>query len=196
MTHPLSFSASCYGFTLIEVLIAVAILSFGMLGIAAMQVVGVRANLGSYSRSQATFIASDMAERMYANPAGVQGFNYDGFTAAGTNCAAAPTRCSVDSANSSAPAACTAAQMAAYDLFVASCGQPDGSSRLGGVKDLMPNGDLSVTCAAGCTASSMRTIAVSWSERVATSTTTASSTAQSAGASAVQTQTVSLTIQP
>ncbi|MEK6807273.1 MAG: type IV pilus modification protein PilV [Pseudomonadota bacterium] len=194
------------GFTLTEILVTMAILSFGLMGIAAMQVVGVRANQGSYFRSQATFIASDMAERLYSNRVATRAFAYDGFDSSSVNCAgAAPSPlCSVDYVNTTAPAAvaCTGAQMALYDRFFATCGYADGSNRLGGIRDLLPNGSLLVDCvnAAGatvvCAADSMRRIRVSWDERVKTSTTTATTTTQSSGQSLIETQTVSLTIQP
>ena len=57
------------GFTLIEVLISVLVLSVGMLGVAAMQALGVRYTQNSYMLSIATQQAQDMAERMRANPA-------------------------------------------------------------------------------------------------------------------------------
>lgn len=57
------------GFSLIEVLIAVLILSIGLLGLAGMQVASLRFNHNAYMRSQATFLAHDVIERMRANRA-------------------------------------------------------------------------------------------------------------------------------
>jgi len=57
------------GFTLIEMLIAVVVISVGILGVAAMQTLGVRYTQNSYLLSIATQQAQDMAERMRANPA-------------------------------------------------------------------------------------------------------------------------------
>lgn len=195
------------GFTLIEVLIAVAILAFGMLGIAAMQITGVRANQGSYFRSQATYIASDFAERMYANRAGTQALLYDGYNSSTVACGTAVTRCSVDINNAAVPAACTAAQIATYDRFVASCGfsypgptPPAVGTRLGGVRDLLPNGQIVVTCMPTlpptCLPDSQRRIVLTWDERVTTTTSTATATEQSGGQSATQSQQVRLYIVP
>ena len=56
------------GFTLIEMLITVIILSVGILGVAALQTLGVRYTQNSYMLSIATQQAEDMAERIRANP--------------------------------------------------------------------------------------------------------------------------------
>jgi type IV pilus assembly protein PilV len=55
------------GFTLIEVLVALVVLSMGLLGVAALQLTSLRANTSAAQRSQATFLAYDIADRMRAN---------------------------------------------------------------------------------------------------------------------------------
>lgn len=55
------------GFTLIEVLIALIILSIGLLGLAGLQATGIRQNHSSLLRSQATILAYDIADRVRAN---------------------------------------------------------------------------------------------------------------------------------
>lgn len=55
------------GFTLIEVLVALIVLSLGLLGIAALQGATVQFNREAYLRSQATSLAYNMADRMRAN---------------------------------------------------------------------------------------------------------------------------------
>jgi type IV pilus assembly protein PilV len=55
------------GFTLLEMLVALVILSVGMLGIAGMQARGLRYNHEAYVRTQATFLANDLFERMRIN---------------------------------------------------------------------------------------------------------------------------------
>ncbi len=69
--------ASNRGFSLIEVLVSLVILSVGLLGIAGLQVTGLRSNHSSLLRSQATLFASDMAERMRANNIGFTAGDYD-----------------------------------------------------------------------------------------------------------------------
>lgn len=55
------------GFTMIEVLIALVVLSLGLLGLAGLQVATTEFNHSAYLRSQATRLAYSMADRMRAN---------------------------------------------------------------------------------------------------------------------------------
>ena len=55
------------GFTLLEFLIALLIVSFGLLGIAAIIANSMKDNQSSYSRSQAVVLAGDIIDRMRAN---------------------------------------------------------------------------------------------------------------------------------
>ncbi|NJD05834.1 MAG: type IV pilus modification protein PilV [Methylococcaceae bacterium] len=57
------------GFTLVEVLVAVLVLAIGLLGMAGLQAVGLKNNNTAYLRSQATFLAYELADRMRANNA-------------------------------------------------------------------------------------------------------------------------------
>ncbi len=90
------------GFTLIEILIAMLILSVGLIGLAGFQATSVRNNVGAYNRSQATQLAYDLADRIRANVAGSA--TYDGGTAT-----AVP--------NCKTTVGCTPTQMAQNDLF-------------------------------------------------------------------------------
>ncbi|WP_431024542.1 type IV pilus modification protein PilV [Halomonas sp. H5] len=53
------------GFTLLEALIAVLVLSFGLLGVAAMQLKAMQSSHLSYHRSIATLAAQDAVERLW-----------------------------------------------------------------------------------------------------------------------------------
>ena len=55
------------GATLIEVLVAVLLLSFGIVGLAGLQMNGAKFNHGAYLRSQGTALAYDMADRIRSN---------------------------------------------------------------------------------------------------------------------------------
>jgi len=55
------------GFTLVEALVALLALSIGLLGIAGMQLAGLRANLSASWRSQGTYLAYDIIDRIRAN---------------------------------------------------------------------------------------------------------------------------------
>lgn len=80
------------GFSLVEVLVALVLLSIGLLGLAGLQTRGVRDNHGAYLRTQATLCVKDLVDRMRANrPAALAG-DYDiafGVVAAGGEAVAA-----------------------------------------------------------------------------------------------------------
>ncbi len=65
------------GFTLLEVLIALLVLSIGLLGLAGLQSIGLRSTHGASLTSQASMLAYDMADRIRANPDA--GATYAGF---------------------------------------------------------------------------------------------------------------------
>ena len=65
------------GFALFEVLITVIIMAIGLLGLAALQVTSLKANHGALQKTQATFLAYDMVDRIRSNRnEGIAG-NYD-----------------------------------------------------------------------------------------------------------------------
>ena len=68
------------GVAMIEALIAIVVISFGLLGLAGLQLAGVRTNQVAYYRSVATAQAYDMADRMRANISGVNGGSYNDIT--------------------------------------------------------------------------------------------------------------------
>lgn len=55
------------GFSLIEVLVTIVIISFGMLGVAGVIVNSLKNNNSSYARTQASVLANDIIDRMRAN---------------------------------------------------------------------------------------------------------------------------------
>jgi type IV pilus assembly protein PilV len=55
------------GFTLVEVLVTVVVISVGLLGIVALQVITLRSNHESYLRTQATALADDIIDRIRCN---------------------------------------------------------------------------------------------------------------------------------
>ena len=58
------------GFSLFELLIALLVLAIGLLGYATLQSQGIKSNTSASFRSEATFLAMDISERMRANPTG------------------------------------------------------------------------------------------------------------------------------
>ncbi len=89
------------GFTLLEVLVAVLVFSFGMLGIAGLMSISVKNNHNGYLRSQANFLAENMVDRMRANPVALWNDDYTGTAATGAS-------------NCDSP--CTYAELATYDM--------------------------------------------------------------------------------
>ena len=76
------------GMTLIEILVAIVVLSIGLLGLAGLQLKGIQVNQGSTFRSQAAMLAEDIADRMRADRAGALAGAYS--TPANTTFATAP----------------------------------------------------------------------------------------------------------
>ena len=75
------------GTTLVETLVALVVLSVGLLGIAALQMASLTNNRGAHLRSQAAVLAYDIADRMRANRNVAMGSGYlvnYGATVAGT----------------------------------------------------------------------------------------------------------------
>lgn len=97
------------GFSMIEVLVTMLIISLALLGTAGLQAYSMRLNQGGQFRTQAVFLAADLAERMEANKAGVVA-NAGLYTAAG-NAAAAPAPACAEGT-----AVCLAAALATNDL--------------------------------------------------------------------------------
>lgn len=104
------------GFSLVEVLIALVILSVGMLGIAGLYVQSMQAGRTSMFRHNAVTLAGDVADRIRANPRA--GIAYQG-GGADNGCVGAD--CSED-------------EMAAHDIMLWRA-QADGS---------LPSGDVTV----------------------------------------------------
>ncbi len=55
------------GFSLIEVMVTMLIVSIGLLGIAGIIMTSLKNSQSSYGRSQATLLANDIIDRMRAN---------------------------------------------------------------------------------------------------------------------------------
>ena len=65
------------GFTLLEVLVALIVLSIGLLGLSGLQTLGLRNNYSAFQRTQAALIAGDIIDRMRANRDAAVAGEYD-----------------------------------------------------------------------------------------------------------------------
>ncbi len=129
------------GFSLVEVLIALVIMSVGMLGIAGLYVQSMQAGRTSMFRHHAVTLAGDVADRIRANPTAGVAYNHAA-SADGTdnNCVTG----GVD---------CNSADMAANDIFLWQA-QAD---------DTLPAGAIAVVFNAGVNPPTYE-ITVSWDE--------------------------------
>lgn len=152
------------GLGIIEVLIALVVVSLGVLGVAGLQLSGMRHSAGSFHRTQALALAEDVAERMRLNGPGVEAGAYDGFDSAALSCTAAPDPyCQQRGAG--AAAACTTGELADFDLWIASCGEAGTAPSGQGTRDALPEGRLRIACDdVPCVADSTRTISIEWNE--------------------------------
>jgi len=77
-SQPSSHFLTQGGFTLIEILVAFLILSVGLIGLAGLQLTGVKNTREAYHRTQATVLAADIMDRMRANLEQAEGAGYNG----------------------------------------------------------------------------------------------------------------------
>ncbi|MHB8405182.1 MAG: type IV pilus modification protein PilV [Gammaproteobacteria bacterium] len=98
------------GFSLLEVLIALVILSVGLLGIAALISTALKSNDSAYIRTQATTLAYNIIDRMRANLPAANNLGYNVTMPASAVTTASPPvdTCTVGS--------CSTAQLATNDL--------------------------------------------------------------------------------
>lgn len=163
--HPQSGES---GLGIIEILVALVVVSFGVLGMAGLQLTGMKHSTNGFNRSKALMLTENMATRMRINLTGVLNRSYDGFDSS-TDAAFCSTKPSpyCQAYQGVAAEACTVDELAAFDLFSVACGDwgPNGSN--GGVTGMLPDGaSLQVSCDdAPCTDTSTYTLSVSWPEK-------------------------------
>ena len=97
----MSLSPPQRGVALVEVLVAMLVFSVGLIGAAGLMLMASQANQAAYLRTQVTFVAQNMIERMQANLAGVWRGDYNGTYP--------------DGSEQDCSAGCTPQQMAQHD---------------------------------------------------------------------------------
>lgn len=65
------------GFSMVEVMVSVVVLSIGLLGMAALQARSLQENRGAYLRSQGSILAYDILERIRSNSDAAKAGGYD-----------------------------------------------------------------------------------------------------------------------
>lgn len=100
------------GVSLLEILIALVIFSFGLLGLAGLALSGLSSNQSASIRFTATTLASDISDRMRANLLGVTAGNYNNIAGTDNACEAVH----YDHVHP-ATSTCSAAQLAQDDVY-------------------------------------------------------------------------------
>ena len=137
------------GFSLVEVLITLVIMSIGMLSIAGLYVKSMQAGRTSMFHHHAVTLASDVADRVRANP--TAGIAYDHLS----------TETGTDNSCVTGTVTCNSAAMAANDIFI---WQNQAQASL-------PNGSVAVLFTAGAPGiPPTYQITVAWNEPGLTST--------------------------
>ncbi len=156
-----------YGIAMLEVLIALVVVSLGVLGMAGMQLNTIRVASGSQNRSQAVLYAETIIASMRSHPSAVNGMLYDGLDSLTVNCDARPALyCSAYSGSSDPTPLCTTeASIVENEFFSAACGHWTGTAAENGITENLPNGAITIRCdEAVCTPTSSYTVSVTWSE--------------------------------
>jgi type IV pilus assembly protein PilV len=139
------------GFSLVEALVALVVMSIGMLGIAALYVESLRSGTSALLRSQAVALASDMADRIRANPTGGTSYEKTVDQTVATVAACLP-----------GGSGCTVANMAATDLALWTQQLDDRSDDPSKGRQGLPAGRGTVAVSAATPR--VYTITVSWLE--------------------------------
>ena len=98
--------ASQSGFTLVEILVVVVVMAVGLLGGVALLLTGLRASRVAIQQTRAANLASDLGDRIRANPGAGAAYALD----AGTRLGAPAKPCQ-------APGECASQEVAARDLY-------------------------------------------------------------------------------
>lgn len=135
------------GFSLLEVILTMAILAVGLLGLAGLQARALNAEADSFSRAQAMMLANELADRMLSNLAEVTtstsaatgynqqdassvktvfgtGYNNDCITVANNTAALQASCCA-------AKASMAARDLCEWDLAIKGIGEAIGSTKVG-----------------------------------------------------------------
>jgi type IV pilus assembly protein PilV len=104
------------GYSLLEVLIALLVLSIGLLGLAALQLNSLELGTNSYFRTQATLAAYDIIDRMRGNPTAVTANAYHMPDATAVAAKLSSYNSCSGGACACSSADCTPANLALYDI--------------------------------------------------------------------------------
>lgn len=135
------------GFSIIEVLISVLVISIGLLGMAGLQTTGIQQSHNSYLKTQASMLAYDMADRMRSNLQGVASGRYNSVNNGALDLVTSEPVCADTNA-------CTATEIADIDIY-----QWTSANTSGSIYATLPSGHGMISNNGG-----VFTITVLWDE--------------------------------
>jgi type IV pilus assembly protein PilV len=137
------------GFSLIEVLITLIVISVGVMGLTGLKVLAIKGTNTSHYRHEASLLMMDLADRMRANLDGVNAGNYQAITAVDNT---EPSKRCDDSV-------CSAEELATFDKYSI-------AERL---SKTMPDSALTISCSGACntvgTSKQIHDLRIIWKER-------------------------------
>lgn len=143
-----------HGLTLVEVMVALLVLSVGLLGLAGLQINGIRGAAASNYRVQAVMLANELADRMHTNVPAADANSFAAVNILTNACPAIATDCLT--------ADCNSTDLATFDL---------NDICLNTASTLPQPATITVTCndidttdGDACTNGSTHTIQISWNE--------------------------------
>ncbi len=153
------------GVGIIEVLVALVVVSFGVLGMASLQLTGMKHSTGGLNRSKALLFSQSMAARIRMNSIAVANTVYAGMDSGSVNCAIPPAPYCQATAAKPDGESCSPAELAVFDLYAVSCGGVANGSGNTGVLGTLPDGNINIACLSSpCRADSVYQVNVTWSE--------------------------------
>ena len=140
------------GFSLIESLVAMMVISIGMLGVAGLETYAKNSGYEAMQRTTASMLAQDMMQKMRANTSVIG--NYEGYTVGNSSIGSPGTNC--------AASQCTTAELVVWDIWdwerqLDGATETSAGNNTGGL--LNPTGCIS---GPGTGAAGTYTVAIAW----------------------------------
>ncbi len=146
------------GFSMIEVLVSILVIGVGLLGLSGLQIASMKSANNAHSRITASMLIAEIADRMRANPLGVDGSFYQN-----------NVDCNTNERFCRGNRYCNAEQTARFDVQEVMCGykRTSTSAREGGVANLLFNGAMNINqteCNANNDANDEYEITLNWTD--------------------------------
>lgn len=146
------------GFSLMEIMVSILVLSIGLLGLGGLQITSLKGTNNAHFRTIASLAATDLADRMRANSGATTAGLYESQYVPAT-CKEPPAKLC------EATIVCTPEELATYDLFRVNCGVSNEGFQTGGTQYDLPNAYMSVKCGTTpCVSGATHSILIRWNE--------------------------------